>query len=720
MSWIEIQNISSSRVDLFDAANTDQVWKVNGIAFDFPPNQSIPQSGVALIVSGDPVLFRAQNSVPPEVPIYGPFEGSIQADGENLRLQMPEKDEPEPEFITIDAVRYSVTEPWPSVAEGSGNSIERVFVNEFGNEPKNWEISENPGGTPGISILPPTAARIESSISSLMSGSVIGENAESVTFNVANFGIETLNYTISETVSWLSVDPVSGSSNGLTDSNTHTINFSTTDLPGGTYETVIQIQSPEADNSPFEIPVTLNVIRPRLSTGSNLISVTTREGQNADNGSLDIWNSNSGVIMNYSLSTDIPWIGITPLEGSSSGPDDKKQHVLTFATSELQSGNYNGNIIINAGNAADSPKVIPVSIIIADGLVLLLDARGLNSGPVTEWQNAGLLGGTFTPEFDSPVAEDVAGVRALTLSGSNDWLTGPPASESLVGNNPHSIEAWVNNPDVGTQETIISWGRQSGTLGGLNSMNHGTQNIYGGVEHWGGAYSAGWENKEEESIWTHVLYTYNGAGQSTLYINSEEVNAKSHGPLAIYSTDTSNRPLPITIGAQNEGNGTRNNSVAGSMSIGLIKVYDRHLSPQTVETKYNAEAASFGRQPTIDIDQDSDGLLLSQEIALGTDPNDPDTDDDGFSDGDEVALGTDPLSADSKLSIQSITIADDSSISIVWSSVPGKTYTIEASENLVDWTSIDTVSASDGTTTAYSDLDSNQKIQQFYRIRLAQ
>ncbi|HAA87054.1 MAG TPA: hypothetical protein DCE22_02295 [Verrucomicrobiales bacterium] len=178
--------------------------------------------------------------------------------------------------------------------------------------------------------------------------------------------------------------------------------------------------------------------------------------------------------------------------------------------------------------------------------------------------------------------------------------------------------------------------------------------------------------------------------------------------------------MPITIGAQNEGNGTRNNSVAGSMAIGLIKVYDRHLSPQTVETKYNAEAASFGRQPTIDIDQDSDGLLLSQEIELGTDPNDPDTDDDGFSDGDEVALGTDPLSADSKLSIQSITIAEDSSISIVWSSVPGKTYAIEASENLVDWTSIDTVSASDGTTTVYSDLDSNQKIQQFYRIRLAQ
>ena len=156
------------------------------------------------------------------------------------------------------------------------------------------------------------------------------------------------------------------------------------------------------------------------------------------------------------------------------------------------------------------------------------------------------------------------------------------------------------------------------------------------------------------------------------------------------------------------------------MSIGLIKVYDRHLSSQAVETKYNAEAANFGREPTIDTDQDNDGLLLSQEIAIGTDPNDPDTDDDGFSDGDEVALGTDPLSANSKLSIQSITIEADSSISIVWSSVPGRTYAVEASENLIDWTSIDTVNASEGTTTVYSDIDENQEIQQFYRIRLSQ
>lgn len=47
-----------------------------------------------------------------------------------------------------------------------------------------------------------------------------------------------------------------------------------------------------------------------------------------------------------------------------------------------------------------------------------------------------------------------------------------------------------------------------------------------------------------------------------------------------------------------------------------------------------------------DTDKDEDGLLKSEEVELGTDPNVADTDEDGVNDGEEVALGTDPLSAD--------------------------------------------------------------------------
>jgi len=51
-------------------------------------------------------------------------------------------------------------------------------------------------------------------------------------------------------------------------------------------------------------------------------------------------------------------------------------------------------------------------------------------------------------------------------------------------------------------------------------------------------------------------------------------------------------------------------------------------------------ACFYGIAP---IDSDGDGLTDSEEVNIGTDPNNPDTDGDGISDGDEVNAGSDPL-----------------------------------------------------------------------------
>ena len=57
-------------------------------------------------------------------------------------------------------------------------------------------------------------------------------------------------------------------------------------------------------------------------------------------------------------------------------------------------------------------------------------------------------------------------------------------------------------------------------------------------------------------------------------------------------------------------------------------------------TDLTAEEAATG---TAGVDSDGDRLADADEIAIGTDPNNPDTDGDGYYDGDEVALGTDPF-----------------------------------------------------------------------------
>lgn len=51
---------------------------------------------------------------------------------------------------------------------------------------------------------------------------------------------------------------------------------------------------------------------------------------------------------------------------------------------------------------------------------------------------------------------------------------------------------------------------------------------------------------------------------------------------------------------------------------------------------------------SIDLDGDADGLLDSDEVALGSDPGTPDSDEDGWLDGEEADQNTDPTDAADK------------------------------------------------------------------------
>jgi hypothetical protein len=67
----------------------------------------------------------------------------------------------------------------------------------------------------------------------------------------------------------------------------------------------------------------------------------------------------------------------------------------------------------------------------------------------------------------------------------------------------------------------------------------------------------------------------------------------------------------------------------------------------TVANEVCGESLTFSPFAVGEPDTDGDGLPDSEEIALGTDPNNSDSDGDGISDGAEVTNGTDPLANDS-------------------------------------------------------------------------
>lgn len=168
--FVEIQNVSTTDIPLFDPAYPTNTWKLReAVDFDFPTN-TVLATGARLLVVGfdaaDPSLvasFRARFGVPAEVPILGPWSGRLANDHESVAFVRPDtvQQEPHPDAgyvpqVLVDRVHYSALAPWPTAAANGGNSLQRLEPGAYGNDPVNWfAAAPSPG-------LPNTAAPADS------------------------------------------------------------------------------------------------------------------------------------------------------------------------------------------------------------------------------------------------------------------------------------------------------------------------------------------------------------------------------------------------------------------------------------------------------------------------------------------------------------------------------------------------------------------------------
>jgi hypothetical protein len=132
--FVELLNRSGKSVDLSGA-------QFDGIGFEFPDRSFIPSGAIWVLVRD--VDKEAFVMAYPEVPISGLFTGKLSNKGELIQLTSAFG-----AFLT--GVNYDDSNGWPILADGEGPSLELRNLSADPNDPTQWRVSKEGGGTPGV------------------------------------------------------------------------------------------------------------------------------------------------------------------------------------------------------------------------------------------------------------------------------------------------------------------------------------------------------------------------------------------------------------------------------------------------------------------------------------------------------------------------------------------------------------------------------------------
>lgn len=210
-------------------------------------------------------------------------------------------------------------------------------------------------------------------------------------------------------------------------------------------------------------------------------------------------------------------------------------------------------------------------------------------GDSAVWMNSGTIGDFGV--VGGPTLADVGGlVPAMIFDGVDDaFVSSSSAPAGLTGEAPtRTIEAWVFNPTIADEETIVSWGGRGGPEGSNLAFNYGANGAFGAVGHWG-APDLGWNDAggaPEAGQWHHLVYTHDGVSTRVysdgVLQNQEDIALNTKADAA------------IAIASQFEADSTTlTGGLKGSMAISRVRIHDGVLNDAQILANYNEEVASF-------------------------------------------------------------------------------------------------------------------------------
>jgi hypothetical protein len=175
--YIELRNITGAEVLLYDPLATTNTWHLRGeVDLDLPGGLSLAGGAYLVLANIDSddttavSAFRSRYGIPAGVSIVGPYQGRLDNDGGTIRIYRPDAAEGgETPYVLVDEVQYRDQSPWDALADGTGASLQRRNLNQYGNDPINWLAAAPSAGASSAGGSAPVIVTQPSDLSAIAS-----------------------------------------------------------------------------------------------------------------------------------------------------------------------------------------------------------------------------------------------------------------------------------------------------------------------------------------------------------------------------------------------------------------------------------------------------------------------------------------------------------------------------------------------------------------------
>ena len=276
--------------------------------------------------------------------------------------------EVDPGFVDVDD--YRLVPGSPCVDAGTNTAGLALPANDLSGNPRlvdgDGNVESWSGGAVTVDVgayelsEDDTAAICVSADDLTFEAAINEQNPLAQTVSIANCGLGTMNWQITETSPWFTVTPTSGESSGEADEVT--VNVDIAGLSSGNYTHFIVVTAPNAVNSPIYVVVHLSVLRPEICALPESLQFVARQDEpNPSGQTISISNCGAGTL-DWEIAEDCSWLSVSPASGESTGETDEA--TVSVDTTGLEPGVHQCTLEITEPDAENSPQEITVELVL--------------------------------------------------------------------------------------------------------------------------------------------------------------------------------------------------------------------------------------------------------------------------------------------------------------------------------------------------------------------